>query len=427
MATDKHLRIENKKNEYGIAMQLLFYTLLFIVAALGAYSFYIIGKSVFVTDSAGGNKDGLTQIIPSYLAVKQVIKGFISGDGFSAWNWSIGLGGDNWNQFASKLANPFTYLIVAFPDDKIDIGYTLVSVFRQYCVGVAFMFFGRKVNLTSNQNILGALCYAFSMWMFMTIPDQAGFNTAALLFPILMLGAEKIINHESPLIFIIAVFYFLTAGVVWGYASGIMIVIYFFLRMITNDTLKDPKEFFGTTGKFMICGIAGILLASFFVSEILMSMSAATTDTGSGKQTWFTLSSYLAAPKSLYKAVKTGANSYSAIGLPIVGVALMPMMIPKAFKGRCEAILGTLLLIGTQIPAVCRMFNGFSYPSGRWFYMVAFFVTWAAIGNFSDETFRSWVKCIVMELWLILTAGWVVFRYVYLEMDTRKIALTAIA
>lgn len=425
METDRHLKLEKRSAEYNIGRQLLIYTLLFIIAALGAYSFYIIGHSVFVTGSKSGNKDGITQIIPSYIAVKHIVHGFLTGDGFSAWNWSIGLGGDNWNMFASKLANPFTYMIIAFPEDKIDLSYTLVSVFRQYCVGVAFLFFGRKVNLTANQNILGALCYAFSMWMFMTIPDQAGFNTAALLFPLLMLGCEKIIDNESPLIFIISVFYFLTAGVVWGYASGIMIVIYFFLRMIMKGALKEPKEFFVTTGRFLLCGIAGILVASFFVSEILMSMSAATTDTGSGKQTWFSLYSYLTVPKSLYMPTNTGANSYSGIGLPIIGVVLMPMIVKKAFKGKIEAIMAFALLIGTQIPAVCRAFNGFSYPSGRWFYMVAFFTAWAAISNFDVETFKSKLSCLIMELWLILTAGWVVVRYMYLEMDSRKSALAA--
>ena len=427
MATGKHLKLEKQKTDYGLGKQLLIYTLLFIIAALGAYSFYIMGKSVFITADKGGNKDGVAQIIPAYIAVKHVIQGVLAGNGFNAWNWSIGLGSDNWNMFASKLANPFTYLIVAFPEEKIDLGYTLVSVFRQYCVGIAFLFFGEKVRLTSNQNVIGAMCYAFSMWMLMTIPDQAGFNTAALLFPLLVLGTEKIIDGESPLVFIIAVFYFLTAGVVWGYASGIMIVFYFFLRMIMNGSLKQPKLFFGTTGRFMLCGITGVLLASFFVAEILMSMSAATQDTGSAKETWYSVSTYLAVPKSLYMTSNTGASSYSGIGLPVVGVLLMPMIVRKVFKGRTEAVMALMLLIGTQIPLVCRLFNGFSYPSGRWFYMVAFFVTWAAIENFSVETFRSIIRCLVMELWLILTSGWVVYRYAFMGLDNRKTVLAAIA
>ena len=427
METDRSLKLGLADERYSFGRQVLIYSLLFIVAAIGTYTYYIIGDTVFLTANQDGNKDGLVQIFPSYVAVKHIIEGVLAGKGFSEWNWSIGLGSDNWNMFASKLANPFTYLIALFPEEKLDIGYTVVSVFRQYCVGFTFMLFGRKVKLTGIQNILGGLCYAFSMWMFMTIPDQAGFNTAALLFPLLMLGAEKIIDGESPLLFIITVFYFLTAGVVWGYASGIMIVIYFFVMMLLNGKLKNPKEFFGTTGRFILCGIAGILIAAFFVSEILMSMSSATTDTGSGKQMWFTMADYLGAPKSLYKAVGTGANSYSAIGLPIVGVALMPMFVIKAFRGRCEAILATLLLIGTQIPAVCRAFNGFAYPSGRWFYMVAFFMTWAAIENFNQETFGSRIKCFIMELWLVATAGWVIYRFMYLGLDNRKTMLTAVA
>ena len=427
MATDKHLKLERPKTEYGFGKQLLIYTLLFIIAALGAYSFYMIGNTVFITADKGGNKDGIAQIMPSYIAVKHLVQGLLAGEGFSAWNWTIGLGSDNWNMFASKLANPFTYMIIAFPEEKIDLGYTLISVFRQFCVGISFMFFGRKVKLTGNQNVLGGLCYAFSMWMIMTIPDQSSFNNAALLFPLLVLGTEKIIDKESPLVFIISVFYFLTVGVVWGYASGIMIVFYFFLRMIMNGSLKQPKEFFGTTGRFMLSGVTGILLASFFVAEILMSMTAATQDTGSAKETWFSLATYLAVPKSLYMTTNTGASSYSAIGLPIVAVLLMPMIIHKLLKGRTESLMAVLLLIGTQIPIVCRMFNGFSYPSGRWFYMVAFFVTWAAIENFSIETFRSRTSCIIMELWLILTAGWIVYRHMVLGWDNRKTALAALA
>lgn len=426
MATDKHLKLEKENTGYGFGKQLLFYTLLFVIAALGAYSFYIIGGSVFITADSGGNKDGIAQIMPSYIAVKHIVEDILAGKGFSAWNWSIGLGGDNWNMFASKLANPFTYLIIAFPEDKIDLAYTLVSVFRQFCVGIAFLFFGRKVKLDANQNVLGALCYAFSMWMLMTITDQAGFNTAALLFPLLVLGTEKIIDGESPLVFIVSVFYYLTSGVIWGYASGIMIVFYFFLRMAMNGSLKTPKEFFGTTGRFMLSGIAGVMIASFFVAEILFSMTAATTDTGSGKEMWFSLASYLAVPKSLYMTSTTGASSYSGIGLPIVAVLLMPMIVKGVFKGRTEAVMSVLTLIGSQIPSVCRLFNGFSYPSGRWFYMVAFFTVWAAISNFSVETFRSRISCIVMELWLMLTSGWILYRYMVLEMDSRKIALAAV-
>ncbi|MBQ3292663.1 MAG: YfhO family protein [Mogibacterium sp.] len=431
METGKHFRegideIELKLNKKpGLFKQILIYTIMFLITAAGAYAFFILGKSTFLKAAAGGNKDGIAQIYPSYVAVKHLVQGLIAGQGMSGWNWSIGLGGENWNMFAAKLANPFTYLIIAAPDDKIDLSYTLVAVFKQYCAGLTFMLFGRKVGFDHRQNIMGGMCYAFSMWMFMTATAQSGFDTAAILFPLLVLGAEKIIENESPLLFILTVFFFLTSGVVWGYAAGIMIVIYYFVRSIISGKLRDFPHFGKTTGLYILSGIAGILIAAAFVAEILLSMTSATTDTGSGKQAWFTLRQYIGVPIALYKAAQTGAPSYSAIGLPIIGVMMMPLMIPGIFKKKPQAFMAVACLVGTQIPAVCRLFNGLSYPSGRWFFMVAFFVTWAAIENLTMDTFRSVWKCLVMELWVLLTAGWVIYTYIPMGMSGKKTAFTA--
>lgn len=428
METGKHFRDTNElqlNKKPGMLKQILVFTIMFLVTAVGAYAFFIIGKSTFLKAASGGNKDGIAQIYPSYVAVKHLVEGLIAGEGFSSWNWSIGLGGENWNMFAAKLANPFTYLIIAAPEDKIDISYTLVAVLKQYCAGLAFMFFGRKVGLDHRQNVMGAMCYAFSMWMMLTATAQSGFDTAAILFPLLVLGTEKIFRKESPLLFILTVFFFMTSGVVWGYAAGIMIVIYYFVRTIVTGELKDMPRFGKTTGVFILSGIAGILIAAAFVAEIVLSMTSATTDTGGVKETWFSLRSYLAVPVALYKASATGATSYSAIGLPIIGVMLMPLMVPGLFKKKPQAFMAVALLIGTQIPFVCRVFNGFSYASGRWFFMVAFFVTWAAIENLTAETFRSGWKCLVMELWVLLTAGWVIIRFFPLGMSDKKTTILA--
>ena len=428
METGKHYRedsIPQLNKGYGLFVQIIIYTLMFAVAAAGAYIFFIIGGSTFLKAAASGNKDGVAQIYPSYVAVKHLVQSLLAGEGWSGWNWSIGLGGDNWNMFASKLANPFTYLIIAAPDDKIDMSYTLVAVLKQYCTGLAFMIFGRKVGLDHRQNIMGGMCYAFSMWMLLTVTAQSGFDTAAILFPLLVLGTEKIIRKESPLLFILTVFFFLTSGVVWGYAAGIMIIIYYFVRCIVSGELRDMRSFGKTTGIYILSGIAGILIAAAFVAEILLSMTSATTDTGSGKDMWFTLRQYIAVPVALYKAAQTGAPSYSAIGLPIIGVMLMPLMVTGLFKKKPQSFMAIACLIGTQIPFVCRMFNGFSYASGRWFFMVALFVTWAAMDNLTEDTFRSTAKCIIMELWVLITAGWVIYTYIPMGMSDKKTAITA--
>lgn len=417
--TEKHLAISDNR-EMKMGRQILIFTLIFLVTACCAYILYFINGATFITDSRSGNKDGFTQIYPSYVAVQHIVKKLLAGGGFSAWTWSVGLGADNWNTYAAKLANPFTYLIIAFPEKYIDVGYTVVAILKQYCAGLAFLFFGRKIGLDGGRNILGSLCYALSNWMLWTATAQSGFDTAAILFPLLVLGTEKIIDRESPLLFIITVYFYLTAGVVWGYAAGIMIIFYYFLRQVCKGEVRDFRKFLRTTGVFFICGITGVLLASFFVSSILSSMTNATTNSGGTFRTWFTLKNYLSIPRALYKISPTGATSYSAIGLPVVAVLTLPMILGRAFKGKVESILAVLCLIGSQIPLICRMFNGFSYTSGRWFYMIAFFFVWAAMESLTVDTFKSVWKCLLMELWLLLSAGWIIVEYKYLNMEGYK-------
>ena len=419
--------LEKKKKGYGLWLQLLIFTVIFLITAAGAYSYFIMGNSTFLTAAKDGNKDGAAQIYPSYVAVKHIIQGLLAGEGFSAWNWSIGLGGDNWNMFSAKLANPFTYLIIAAPEDKMDIAYTLVAVLRQYCAGVAFMFLGKRAGLDHFQNIIGGLTYSFSMWMIMTVTAQSGFDNAAILFPLLVLGAEKICEGESPFLFIISVFFLLSSGVIWGYASGIMIIIYYLVRQILNGEIIHFGRFLKISGRFIVCGLTGILLASFFVASIFFSMQSASHETGAAEATWFTMRQYLSAPIALFKAVSTGAPSYSAIGLPVIGIILMPMIFGGIFRRHPQSVMALACLAGTQIPFVCRMFNGFSYASGRWFYMVAFFMTWATIENLNEKTFGKLWKCLIMELWLVVTSGWVIMRYFYFHISGKKTALAAIA
>ena len=63
--------------------------------------------------------------------------------------------------------------------------------------------------------MLGAFAYAFSGWALIATLTQGTFNNSMMLFPILIMGAERILKGKSPLVFIVAEVLFLASTVLW--------------------------------------------------------------------------------------------------------------------------------------------------------------------------------------------------------------------
>lgn len=426
METDNKLLLSNKYKKLEFKKQLLIYTVLFIVTALGVYLCFLWKGCSLLRGGETGSMDGIAQLLPCYVAIKHMFQDLIAGKGIDAWNWAIGLGADNFNMLGSKIANPLTYLIIIFPEKYMDIGYSLVTVFRQYLTGVAFMFFGRKVGLNQYQNIIGAMCYAFSGWAIMTAVKQGGFNNAMVLFPLLALGTEKILRKESPLLFVVSVFFTLTSGVIWAYVSGIVIVLYFFLRYACTQKEKSWSDFGKKAGQFFLNGTIGVLIGSAFVAAILYTMNDATQDTGSNSvHALFSLTHYLDLPLGFYKLTGVGAPSYGFIAMPILAVALLPMVVKKIKTKSTAAIAATALFVGMLFPIVSSVFNGFNAPSGRWHFVLTFFMVWAAMECLEEDTFISKKNCIVMSIWIILTAGISVVRFYKFHTLNKNSAFTS--
>ena len=213
------------EKEYKFATQILIYTVLFAVTAIGVYLTFILCDRTFLSYN-----DGKAQAYPILVSLKHFWQNIIDGEGAEAWSWSIGLGGSYFDYFKSRLMNPFTYMTIAFPEEYLDIAHSVVTVIRQCCCGIAFMFFAREVDLNQNQRIIGGLCYAFSGWIVYVAIEQAHFLNVALLFPLLIMGAEKVLKKKSPILFIIIVALLLVSSILWAYISAIMVIAYYFVR-----------------------------------------------------------------------------------------------------------------------------------------------------------------------------------------------------
>ena len=268
--TSRHYAEPELSREWNWKKQWLVYTGLFVVTALLVFAAFFVYQKTLLKGK--GNVDGLMQHYPSYTKLKRVL-----AQGGEGWSWDVGLGASFFDTFKGKLTNPLTYLLLAFPQKYLDMAYDFVTILRQYLAGVAFLIFGREVKLTTEQNVLGAFAYAFSGWAIIATLTQGTFNNSMMLFPILIMGAERILKGKSPLVFIVAEVLFLASTVLWAYIAGIFVILYFIVRYFhfygKNGALRTTlppdqpawKSFAGHFGGFIGDGLIGLMISAIFV------------------------------------------------------------------------------------------------------------------------------------------------------------------
>ena len=393
------------KTEKSFLNQILIFSALFIVTALGVYfCFLVCGRSLF--RNSVGNIDGIAQIYPTYVSIKHMLQGLLSGEGFDSWSWSLGLGADYFDYFKGRLVNPITYLIVAFPEKYMAIAYNIMTVFRQYLAGVAFMFFAREVSLKPNTRIVGAICYAFSGWAFTATITQDTFLNALIFFPVLLLGVEWILKGRSPLVFIIAVFAFLSSSVIWAYIAGIVVILYFVVRYWLSGYEKNVAAFFKKFGTFMGYGVIGVMVSACFVVSTLYSMFSVSTDTNIDSYGFmYSLRTYLEMPVGLFRYTQIH-TPYSFIYFPVICVLVIPFIITAIRKKSTPAIFTVVLFVAGLFPVVGRFFNGMGYSAGRWYFILAFFSVWAAMECIDRGVFKTKKNIKIMAVWMAVLAAW---------------------
>ncbi len=426
MRTKKRQETVQLNQQWSWRRQILAYTGLFLLAAACVYAaFFIYDKTLL---KGVGNVDGLTQHYPSYTKIKRVLS-----QGGEAWSWDVGLGAGFFDTFKGKLTNPLTYILIAFPQKYLDLAYDFVTVLRQYLTGVAFIFFGRELKLNNEQNVLGALCYAFSGWAILATITQGTFTNAMLLFPFLIMGVERILKGKSPLVFIAAEVMFLASTVIWAYAAGIFAILYYLVRYpyyygrngLLRCTTGFWKNFGRHFGAFIVYGIVGLMISAIYVESILYSTTSAVINSGYdvNQGILYSLKSYFLLPTTLL-SISEANESYSMVFAGLLAAALFPLIIRNIRRTRSTAsVMAVFCLLIGLFPITGRIMNGMSYSVGRWYFVVTFFVVWAAVECLDHELLGQRKTVFLLFGWWLFLCCWVVGLCIfYLKMLDHNIA-----
>ena len=362
------------------------FTVLFIVTTLIIYAPYFILQKSFVWAH-----DSYTQHLKAMIFIsrwyRQTLRALIHFDfaAISTYSFSIGYGSDALSTLAYYgVGDPFYLLSALVPAKYIYLFYCALILVKNYFSGVAmsalcrFRWPGREHD---GGCLAGSLIYTFCGFALITCFGQPIFLNALIIFPLVLLGIEKVRDGKKPWLFIISIFLATVSNFYFIVSIVLMAVLYALFRYFPIARGEFGKRF-SQIGTMFAAGTVGVAMGGF----ILLPM--AITVLGNKRIALHPTINLFYKPLScsMLPLDFLACNEVEYGALCYAGTALLCAILLFCAKGfiklRLQFLLYSVLLF---IPAFGYLTNGFSYPINRW--------CWA---------YSALVAMIVAELWPLL-------------------------
>lgn len=383
------VNLKNKKDKTYIT-----YTILF-----GILSFFVFGIFIFYNKSFVWQGDGIKQHFTILYDFNQIVRNMFE-NGIPMLSWNMGLGLDVIGQYSYYvIGDPFAYISLLFPMDKLEIAYNFLVLLRIYCVGLAFVAYCKYTKKEKFNTIMGAIIYAFCGFILYAGVRHPYFTNAAIFLPLTLLGIEKLLKENKKIFLIFIVFLSTLSNYYFFYMITVISVIYGVIKYIFEYN-EGIKRFFKKIGSAILCYIVGILMASIiFIPTVYAFLSS--TRTGADQATRYMVNYY----KYLFMGiVSVRFKNWSVIALPSIVILMIAILFTKLNNKEVRSYLALFVITSIMllIPGVASFMNGFSFPSNRWVFAYSFILSYIVTLGFDTKLNYSKKQKIYMFAMLIM-------------------------
>lgn len=229
----------------------------FIVLIFFAVIFFVNGFYPF-GDLSVSWCDGDQQFIPLLCDFKDVLEGkasfFLSTANSGGMNF--------YGVFFFNLSSPFSFLVLFF--DKADMGgaFNVIVCLKLATAAATFTFLLKRKTANPVLLISGSVLYAFSGYAMMYY-QIAQWLDVYYVFPLLLLGLEKMTDGGSNVLYAVTLFLTVLFQFYIAYAVVVFVCLYAFLYVIYNK--KDGKFAFSFAISSLLAALVGcvVLLPCF--------------------------------------------------------------------------------------------------------------------------------------------------------------------
>lgn len=339
------------------------YTIVFLFIAACIFGTYWLTGHTFIL-----SKDALNQHLPLMAKYREAVLHFLHHPGqFSYWSWQMGLGTDTFQVYSYyAIGDVFSYLALLFPAAKMTLAYQVISIIRLYCVGLAFTYFGQHFRFSNNVILAGAVTYMVNAFLLYACVAQPFFTTPFILFPLIIVQIERILQGGSAWPLTGAFTWMLISNYYFAFVLGIGAVLYLVLRVLTH--YRTTLNYLTTLAKLAFATFSSILVSAvMLVPELIAVMNS--TRTGSefanGLKV-YPLYYYLFLPKQLINGGQWYFMYWTALGIVSIGFLALVYLYSRPKRYPLLSITFILALVMLLIPAVGAFFNGMMSASNRW-------------------------------------------------------------
>lgn len=395
-------RIKNEKVRFY-----LIYTLLFILCCLGVfYAYYSQGKSLIY------NEDGWTQHYKALIYYSRYLKEIVKNIFINKklvipqWDFSIGEGAgiiETFHYYA--IGDPIAFLSIFVPEEYIYIFYNFSVLLRMYLCGICFSALCFYKKITNKCAILScSLIYSFCFWNLFNGARHIYFLNPMIYMPLIIIGIEKIINKEKPLLFTLTVCISALSNFYFFYNIVLLTVIYVAVRLLVLYR-KNIKQMFNVLLQIFKYSIIGVLMGAVILLPIIVVFLS---DTRAGvtfdKHLLYPLEYYLKLPSSFLSS-----SRYAWLCMGYSSPILLGIFCSiKKFKNNITLFaLEIIALVIIIFPIFGQLFNGNTYISNKWCFGLALLLSYV-FAYYWDEISNNYIfvsVCLIITTCACLLGG----------------------
>lgn len=334
------------------------------VALLLVFIYLINGRDLIWVN------DGMDQYFPFFVYEGQWLRdlfgGLFTGQGWhpELWSWSLGYGSDTLSTL-DVFWDPLNLTSALVPGVLAEYLFSFLVVARMYLAGVTFSAYALYRGNGRFATLCGALVYAFAGPALIGLFWPGGVNPL-ILFPLLLLGAEKVLDRKRPTVFILSTALFFIVSYYAAYAACILLALYLLIRVFQVEAPMTPARFLGWVARFAAFLVVGALIAAAALvpsATAVLGTERATTALAQ-IPTLYSLDFYARIIGGFLSWTVVGSDCYIGFG----GLAFLAVVL-LFIRKKCNTALKIVFIVLTVfllIPFFGSLFNGFNYATNRW-------------------------------------------------------------
>ena len=388
----------------------LIYSLVFALMCLLAFSYFYLNHRTFINHTNDGLIQHYKALVYYSEYLRTILRNIFIEHRFVIphWDFSIGEGADilqTLHMYA--IGDPLSVFSVFFPKDKVYIYYNLSILIRLYLSGIVFAklcFYTKQENQMAI--LAGALVYVFCYWSLLNVNEHIYFLNPMIYLPMIVLGVEKVIREDRPVLLTISVFISAISNFYFFYMLVILTAIYVAVRLLFEYGF-ELKTIFKKVRVIFLFSLLGTLMASVIFLPVLRTFASDSRASVDGSVNLFYSRFYY---ERLFTAFVSNDLQYDlCMGFASPTILSIGLLLnDKRKTSKMLLCFGLIALLIICLPFAGKVMNGFAYPINRWSFAIALIVAYTFV--FEWDRFAENKKYLLIWMALVF-AGSMVSAY----------------